>query len=837
MTDLSQAYESTLSADRRGVWVILPADRAANATERAGRAPGPATVDPAYALPLSHAVSLDGLPDDFVAARLRAVTPQQLRAAIAAASSASDPPLTGDGPRVPVQLPGPPAAFPSAAASHVIVLEVSTDYPDLGPAIKYATDRRLRAAAALQASRRGYPANQRTLAELLEARADFARVIAEAKAAAGASPAAAAPLSDDDCSSAGLSLQSMMAKTPEAVRGLLSRVQRIAQTAGRREVAALQSLLDTAEAESGEESGLPPQLQAYDLSLLLDSVRRTAFNVSSQRTRSFFTYAQARRGVIATAGRAFGLRFAVVAAPSVGGDATLGAKAADREVDACLHPHFSKALDACQRPVVTPLDEAAVAAEAGAVPDAHRWHPSVEVIDVYNAADGNDREATERGESVFSTTPAHAADRGDYIGRLYIDAFPRADKYKHMAMFPVRPGLVRWTEPSEGSDTGAAGGGARRLAAARAGRRSSLLAAAARRQGGEGSEIVLEQHPEAALVCNFEPHGPMEHGDVVTLFHEFGHALHHLLGGRQQRFAAFSGTATETDFVEVPSQLNEAYAWDAGVLATFAARIRTSEELAAMGADASEVEPIPADLVARMRDADAAGRAVAAWRQASLAQVSLRLHMGEFRFDPEAEPSATGNETVAKAGPRMLVSPPAGKGQASLQPGDGGGSPAAAPRTCPPRPPQSSTLDAAVRLIADESSPTPHVPGSHLASNFAHLVGYGSNYYSYAWSDVIVKDVLGPFERARDASRPSNATASVADQEDPAAGSLLAARGAAARYRRDVLEAGGRLDGDQLVSGFLGRPFAYGAYEAWLGEGAIADWIGGAVAGRGTTSG
>ena len=75
----------------------------------------------------------------------------------------------------------------------------------------------------------------------------------------------------------------------------------------------------------------------------------------------------------------------------------------------------------------------------------------------------------------------------------------------------------------------------------------------------------------------------MEHDDVVTLFHEFGHLVHHILAGRAP-WSRFSGVATEWDFVEAPSQLLEEWAWDAGVLQTFAKN--------AAG------EPIPADLVA-----------------------------------------------------------------------------------------------------------------------------------------------------------------------------------------------------------------------------------------------
>ncbi len=152
---------------------------------------------------------------------------------------------------------------------------------------------------------------------------------------------------------------------------------------------------------------------------------------------------------------------------------------------------------------------------------------------------------------------------GDRLGRIHLDLHPREGKFSHAACFPIAPGV--------------------------AGR-------------------VL---PEAALLCNFS-RGLLEHDEVVTFFHEFGHLVHDILGGRQ-RFARFSGVATEWDFVEAPSQLLEEWAWDAGVLASFA-----------VDADG---EPIPAALVARMRTADGFGRGLEVRRQLGHANVSYRLHV------------------------------------------------------------------------------------------------------------------------------------------------------------------------------------------------------------------
>jgi thimet oligopeptidase len=159
----------------------------------------------------------------------------------------------------------------------------------------------------------------------------------------------------------------------------------------------------------------------------------------------------------------------------------------------------------------------------------------------------------------------HRADghaEGDLLGRIHLDLHPRAGKYSHAAQFTLTEGV--------------------------AGR----------------------QLPEGVLVCNF-PRGLMEHDQVVTLFHEFGHLLHHVLGGRQ-RWVRFSGVATEWDFVEAPSQMLEEWAWDHSVLRTFATD------------DAGE--PIPAPLVDRMRRADEFGKGFVARTQMFYAALAYRFH-------------------------------------------------------------------------------------------------------------------------------------------------------------------------------------------------------------------
>ncbi len=131
------------------------------------------------------------------------------------------------------------------------------------------------------------------------------------------------------------------------------------------------------------------------------------------------------------------------------------------------------------------------------------------------------------------------------------------------------------------------------------------------------SGVLNHQLPEASLVCNFpqptdtDP-GLLQYSDVVTCFHEFGHLMHEVLGGRQ-RWAGQSGISTEGDFVEVPSQMLEEFFEDPNLVRTFARHYQTGE-------------PIPYDVFARMIQASAHGRALATLTQVMYATYSLETH-------------------------------------------------------------------------------------------------------------------------------------------------------------------------------------------------------------------
>lgn len=294
--------------------------------------------------------------------------------------------------------------------------------------------------------------------------------------------------------------------------------------------------------------------------------------------------------------------------------------------------------------------------------DAVLWDPDVAAYDVF--LDGKDQGGADGEQDVDQD--------GERLGRIYLDLYPREGKYKHAAQFD----LVR----------GVAG----------------------------------RQLPEGVLVCNF-PRGLMEHSDVVTLFHEFGHLVHHVLAGRG-RWVRFSGVATEWDFVEAPSQMLEEWAWDPQILRTFAVDVAG--------------EQIPAELVRKMRKADDFGKGYDARTQMFYAAMSYWFHV-----DIPADLTERTKELQARY------------------------------------------------------SLFPYIEGTHMPASFGHLEGYGSGYYTYMWSLVIAKDMFSAFDRS--------------DLFDPRV---------AGRYRDRVLAPGGQRDAADLVADFLGRPYTFDAYAAWLAE-------------------
>jgi oligopeptidase A len=131
-----------------------------------------------------------------------------------------------------------------------------------------------------------------------------------------------------------------------------------------------------------------------------------------------------------------------------------------------------------------------------------------------------------------------------------------------------------------------------------------------------GSELSL---PVAFLVCNFMPPvgerpGLLSHDDVVTLFHEFGHCLHHLLTQVDWPSAAgINGVAW--DAVELPSQFLENFAWHPQVIRRLSGHYETGA-------------PLSSDTLARLIASRNFQSAMQMLRQVEFALFDIRLHAG-----------------------------------------------------------------------------------------------------------------------------------------------------------------------------------------------------------------
>jgi len=128
--------------------------------------------------------------------------------------------------------------------------------------------------------------------------------------------------------------------------------------------------------------------------------------------------------------------------------------------------------------------------------------------------------------------------------------------------------------------------------------------------------------PVAYLVCNFLPAAPgkpalLTHDDVVTMFHEFGHGLHHML--TRVGYPSIAGiNGVSWDAVELPSQFMENFAWRPEVLAAMARHYETGE-------------PLPAEKQAQLLDSRTFHAGLATMRQLEFALFDFRLHA---EYDP-----------------------------------------------------------------------------------------------------------------------------------------------------------------------------------------------------------
>ena len=141
-------------------------------------------------------------------------------------------------------------------------------------------------------------------------------------------------------------------------------------------------------------------------------------------------------------------------------------------------------------------------------------------------------------------------------------------------------------------------------------------------------DVRLSRHLEV-LAGNVTP--PLEgrpallsHREVETMFHEFGHLMHHAASRVTVR--SLAGTSVAWDFVELPSQIMENWCWEREALDLFARHWQTGET-------------IPADMLDRMRAARTFRAANAMMRQLGFAEVDLAMHM-DYRPAEHGDPIA-----------------------------------------------------------------------------------------------------------------------------------------------------------------------------------------------------
>ncbi|HPF24076.1 MAG TPA: M3 family metallopeptidase [Hyphomonas sp.] len=178
---------------------------------------------------------------------------------------------------------------------------------------------------------------------------------------------------------------------------------------------------------------------------------------------------------------------------------------------------------------------------------------------------------------------------GKLVGRFFLDMHPRDGKFKHAAAFPIRFGPT------------------------------------------------TDGVPVGALLCNFpagdHTTGLMEHQQVETFLHEFGHLIHDMFSG-QPDYASLHMGNLEWDFIEAPSQMLQNWVWDYDTLAKFA-----------VDADGNTIPP---ELVEKMVAARDFGIGVNTLRQLLYANVSLDYYN---RPPSEVDFDQIWNENQSKLSP------------------------------------------------------------------------------------------------------------------------------------------------------------------------------------------
>lgn len=223
-----------------------------------------------------------------------------------------------------------------------------------------------------------------------------------------------------------------------------------------------------------------------------------------------------------------------------------------------------------------------------------------------------------------------------------------------------------------------------------------------------GQSIVngVEKRPFISLVTNFtkptaDKPSLLTHDELTTLLHEFGHSLHGILA--EGRYSSLTGTNVSRDFVELPSQIMENWAFEPEFLDTFARHFETGEAL-------------PDTLVNKIVAAKNYHAAYAQVRQLQFGILDMAWHTlkggsESAHFDASAS-SATGS------------------------------------RLSDLKTMQELGTIAFEKEALKSSNVVPSIPEACISTSFSHIFsgGYSAGYYSYKWSEVLEADAFSLFK-------------------------------------------------------------------------------------------
>jgi len=245
------------------------------------------------------------------------------------------------------------------------------------------------------------------------------------------------------------------------------------------------------------------------------------------------------------------------------------------------------------------------------------------------------------------------------------------------------------------------------------------------------------QTPVAYLNCNFSPPvggkpALFTHDEVITLFHEFGHGLHHLL--TEVEDMGVSGiNGVEWDAVELPSQFMENFCWEWDVVRGMTRQTDTGETL-------------PRALFDKMQAAKNFQSGLQTLRQIEFSLFDMLMHSS---FEPDGG-NGDRDTLLAKPADRGSGRPAAPEettSHSTSTPHDGvqvAGYPAPEGSTPPRRSGILQLLDEVRAEVAVLIPPTFH----RFPHSFAHIFsgGYAAGYYSYKWAEVLSADAYSLFE-------------------------------------------------------------------------------------------